>query len=267
MNPYQSPVRKFTKVLCTAGVSKIIGYLSVIILLASCDPAKKINKDYLYFQNDRRMAVKAKVEELTIKPKDLLAIQIYSNTLKQEDAAIFNIVAGQGYMVDERGQIEIPVVGQIVAAGLTRDELQKAIRLKLNPYVKDPSVVVRFQQFTINVLGDVNSPGTKVFAKEQVTILDAIGAAGDLAPTGVRENVTVIRDNNGVKQLFEIDLRSAALFESQVYQLQQNDIVYVNANKTKLKALSDKPNVLNIVQTAFSFVGIATSLILLFSRN
>ncbi|MDB5205626.1 MAG: hypothetical protein JWR72_701 [Flavisolibacter sp.] len=267
MSQHQMLIKIFTKMLLNANVSKIIGYFSVIILLASCDPAKKINRDYLYFQNDRHIVVKAKLEELTIKPRDMLAIQIYSNTLKQEDAAIFNIVAGQGYLVDQNGRIEIPVVGQIVAGGLTREELQRAIRLKLNPYVKDPSVVVRLQQFTINVLGDVNSPGTKIFPKDQVTILDAISAAGDLAPTGVRENVTVIRDNNGVKQLYEIDLRSAALFESHVYQLQQNDIVYVNANKTKLKALKDKPNVLNIIQTGFSFIGVATSLFLLFSRN
>jgi polysaccharide export outer membrane protein len=267
MNPYQSPVKKFTKVLRTAGVSKIVGYLSVIVLLASCDPAKKINKDYLYFQHDRRVVVKAKVEELTIKPKDVLAIQIYSNTLKQEDAAIFNIVAAQGYLVDEKGQIEIPIIGEIVAAGLTSEELQKAIRLKLTSYVKDPSVLVKLQQFTINVLGEVNGPGIKVFQKEQVTILDAISAAGDLTPSGVRENVTVIRDNNGVKQLYEIDLRSAALFESQVYQLKQDDIIYVNANKAKLKALKEKSDVMGIIQTAFSFIGVATSLFILFSRN
>jgi polysaccharide export outer membrane protein len=248
--------------------TRLLSYLLFIILFTSCDPSRKINRDYLYFQHDRDIVVRTKLEEVTIKPKDLLNIQIYSNSLNQDQAAIYNVAAQQGYLVSLEGRIEIPFLGEIVVAGQTREQLQKNLRTRLQATVKDPTVVVRFQNFTINVLGDVNSPGTKSFATDRVTILDAIGASGDLAPTGLRENVTVIRDNNGVKQLYEIDLRSAALFESPVYQLQQNDIVYVNANKTKLKALKEqKTNVGQILQTGVSVIGIATSLYLLFRNN
>ncbi|RYZ45224.1 MAG: polysaccharide export protein [Sphingobacteriales bacterium] len=235
--------------------------------LVACNPSSKINKDYLYFQNNRDDLVKSQLKELTIKPNDLLSIQIYSTTLNQDQAAIFNIT-GNSYLVDVNGKIQVPVIGEVTASGLSKAQLQEVLKSKLNNYVKDPAVLVKFQQFTITVLGDVGSPGTKPFTSDKVTILDAISAAGDLLPTGVRENVTVSReDKNGVRHWYEIDLRSAALFNSPVYQLQQNDIVYVNANTAKLKSLKEKgTSPLSIIQAGFGLIGVATSLILLF-RN
>ncbi|RYZ30565.1 MAG: polysaccharide export protein [Chitinophagaceae bacterium] len=239
-----------------------------VVFLFACNPSNKINKDYLYFQKDRDDLVRSQLKELTIKPNDLLSIQIYSNTGFQEQAAIFNIT-GSTYLVDVNGKIQVPMIGEVGASGLTRAQLQETLKSKLNTYVKEPAVLVRFQQFTITVLGDVGSPGTKPFGTDKVTILDAISAAGDLLPTGVRENVTVSReDKNGVRHWYEIDLRSAALFNSEVYQLQQNDIVYVNANKAKLKSLKEKgTNPMQAIQVGFSLVGIATSLILLFRQK
>ncbi|RYY14124.1 MAG: polysaccharide export protein, partial [Chitinophagaceae bacterium] len=232
-----------------------------------CNPSKKINKDYLYFQNNRDDLVKSHLKELTIKPNDLLAIQIYSKTNFQEQAAIFNIT-GNSYLVDVNGKIEVPVVGEVTAAGLTRAQLQEVLKSKLSSQVKDPAVLVRFQNFTITVLGEVRSPGTKSFNTDKVTLIDALSAAGDLTPEGERENVTLSReDKNGIRHWYELDLRSAAIFNSEVFQLQQNDIIYVNANKTKLKSLKERgTSPLQIIQTGFSLIGVATSMILLF-RN
>ncbi|HYO21962.1 MAG TPA: polysaccharide biosynthesis/export family protein [Flavisolibacter sp.] len=245
---------------------KTTGLLWLVLFFCSCDSSKRINKDYLLFQNDRQFPVKAKLHEMTIKAKDQLVIQIYSNSLNQEQVAIFTL-AGQNYLVDQYGKIEMPIIGQITAAGLTLEGLQQTIKGRLAAHVKDPSVNVRFQGITVTVLGEVGGPGPKIFQKDQVTILDAIAASGDLAPTGLRENVTVIRDYDGVKKIHEIDLRSVTLFESPVYQLQQNDIVYVNANKTKLKALKEqKTNITQILQTGLSIFGVVTSIYLLF-RN
>jgi polysaccharide biosynthesis/export protein len=256
--------------MMTSTCMKFLGFVFTILLFASCDPSKRINRDYLYFQNDRDIVVKTKIEEVTIKPKDLLNIQIFSNTLNQEQAAPYNIGGQQGYIVSLDGKIQLPGqgLGEMVVAGQTRDQLQKNIRMKLLPYVKEPVVTVRIQNFTINVLGEVGAAGTKTFPTDQVTILDAIGASGDLLPTGRRDNVTVIRETNGVKQIHEIDLRSAALFESPVYQLQQNDIVYVNANNTKLKAVKEqKTNIGTIAQYGATIIGIVTSLYFLFRNN
>src|SRR5215204_3544985 len=113
---------KFPRMIIT-NCTKFLAFIISIIFLTSCDPTRKINKNYQYFQNDRDLVVKTRIEALTIKPKDLLSIQVYSNSLNQEQAAIFNVAAQQGYLVDYTGKIEIPIIGQVVAGGLTRDEL------------------------------------------------------------------------------------------------------------------------------------------------
>lgn len=246
---------------------KFTGLLALLVLVFSCDPTKRINRDYLYFQNNRHLVVKTNLEDITIKPQDVLLIQVYSNTLNQEQAAIFNLTAGQGYTVDADGKIKMPILGELKVSGQTLEQLEKNLVLKLQPHVLKPAVNVRLQNIIVNVLGEVRSPGIKTFPKDQVTILDAIGMAGDLTDYGRRDNVTVFRENNGVRQLYEIDLRSAALFESPVYQLEQNDIVYVNANTNKLKSLKEKKDVLTSVQTGLSVVSVLTTLILLFTRN
>lgn len=254
--------------MITANCTRFFGFIFCLLFFSSCDPNRRINRDYLYFQNDRDIVVKEKFEDITIKPNDLLSIQIYSNSLDQAQAAPFNLTAQQGYLVTPEGRIELPILGEMVVAGQTREQLQKNLRTKLQTYVKDPSVLVRFQNFKIMVMGEVAGPGTKAFPTDRVTILDAISASGDLTSTGRRDNVTVIRENNGVRQFYEIDLRSAAIFESPVYQLQQNDIVYVNANRTKLKAVKEqKTNVSQILQTGLSILGVVTSLYLLFRNN
>jgi polysaccharide biosynthesis/export protein len=254
--------------MIASSFTKLIGVLFCLIIFASCDPNRRINRDYQYFQHDRDVVVKENIDDLTIKPYDQLSIQIYSNTTNQEQTAIFNLTANQGYVVSPEGQIELPILGRISVGGQTREQLQKNLLVQLQPHVKNPGVQVRFLNFKILVLGEVASPGAKTFPTDKVTILDAISLSGDLAPTGRRDNVTVIRENNGVRQFYEIDLRSAAIFESPVYQLQQNDIVYINANKTKLKAVrEEKVNIGQILQTGVSIIGVATSLYLLFRNN
>jgi len=256
--------------MMTSNCIKFLGFLFITALFSSCDPSKRINRDYLYFQNDRDIVVKAKIAEPTIKPNDLLNITIYSNALNQEQAAFYNLAGQQGYLVGLDGKIQLSGegLGEMVVAGQTPDQLQKNIRSKLLPYVKNPGVVVRIQNFMVNVLGEVRSPGPKTFPTGQVTILDLISSAGDLTETGRRDNVTVIRDNNGVKQLYEIDLRSAAIFESPVYQLEQGDIVYVNATNAKLKAVKEtKTDLSRIAQIAATAIGVLTSLYFIFRNN
>jgi polysaccharide export outer membrane protein len=240
-----------------------------LLLIASCDPSRRINKDYLYFQNDRKLVLNAKVEEITFKPKDLLAIQVISNSLNQDQTALFNLGGQQGYLVDAEGKIDMPLIGEVNVAGQTREQLEKNLENKIRPHVLNPQVKVRIQNFSVNVMGDVGGPGTKTFANDRVTILDAISASGDLLPTGRRDNVTVIRDDGkGNKQIHEIDLRSTTLFSSPVYQLHQNDIVYVNANEQKLKSLKEqKAGFTQVLQAGLSVIGLATSLYILFRNN
>jgi polysaccharide biosynthesis/export protein len=233
----------------------------------ACNPSRKINKDYTYFQNDWDSLGSVQLKDLSIQPNDLLSIQIFSKTLNQDQAAIFNISAEQGYLVGVDGTIEVPVIGSVNAAGLTRFELQNRLREKLMPYVKEPSAVVRFKQFKINILGEVKGPGVQSFPIDRVTLIDAISAAGDLTETGDRKNVMVIREEkSGERKIYQVNLKSAALFKSPVYQLQQNDIVYVSATDSKLKALKDKKDPVRGIQLGISLLSVASTIILLFTK-
>ena len=219
--------------------------LVLITSFTACSSQKNVAKDFVYFQTGTD-TVFGKEKETIIQPNDLLGIQVFSKTINQEQAAIFNIpnsagTASQGYQVTNNGNIEMPVIGGVRAAGLTKDQFQKSLVEKLTNYVKNPTVVVRFLQFNINVLGEVRTPGTQKFSVDKVSIIDAISAAGDLTDFGKRENITIIREQEGKKLYYTIDLRSKNLFESPVYFLQPNDIVYVSPNTLKLKNLNVDP--------------------------
>ena len=137
--------------------------------------------------------------------------------------------------MDKNGDIEVPVLGKIHVAGLTRLELAGVIKNKLieGEYIKDPTVEVRFKGAKILLLGEVNSPGVKELPSDRVTILDAIGLGGDLPPTAKRNNIQVIREENGERKSYTVDLTSSEdIFNSPVYYMQQNDVVYVEPNKS-----------------------------------
>lgn len=104
------------------------------------------------------------------------------------------------------------------------------IQQLLTGYLKDPTVQIQIQNFKVTVLGDVKAPGTFKIPNERITVLEAIGLAGDLKMTGVRKNVLVIRDSSGIKQEFRIDLTKKDVFQSPVYYLKQNDVIYVQPN-------------------------------------
>ena len=248
------------------------GFISIFVVLAgfsciSCNPTKNINKDYLYFQRGQDSMGLAHYKDLDIQPNDILLIEVFSKTLNQEQANIFNISAKEGYLVDMLGMIDFPVLGGIKVAGMTRRQLINNLTVKLEQYVKEPSVIVRFAQFKINVLGEVKSPGIKTFSTDKVTIIDAISNAGDLTDFGKREDIIVIRElPDGSRRIYPIDLRSAYVFQSPAFQLLQNDVVYVGSNNQKLKSLKQKQELRGITIGA-SLMGVVTSIVLLITRK
>ena len=245
--------------------------LSIACLISACSSTKKIDNSYLYFSKGSD-TIQVQQRETTIQPNDLLSIQVFSRTLNQEQAAIFNLSNTstnapqgstsftEGYQVSSTGTIDMPVIGSIRVSGFTKDQLQILLAKRLSDYVKNPSVLVRFLQFSVNVLGEVRSPGTQKFSVDRVTIIDAIGSAGDLTDFGRREDVTVIREENGKRIFHRIDLRRKDIFESPVYVLQPNDIVYVNANKKKLKALNVNEQAQRTTGLVLSVISIATTI-------
>ena len=208
-------------------------------LLVSCQSYKKV--PYLQdtaFVNDTEQSVRQ--TGVKVMPKDLLTIAVSCST--PELAAPFNLVnlgtdAPQQYLVDNQGNINFPVLGEIHVGGLTKLEIENLIIDKLKVYLKEaPLVTVRIVNYRISVLGEVANPGSFVVFNEKINLLEALAMAGDLTIYGMRDNVKLIRTGQDNKQeIITINLNKAEMVLSSYYQLQQNDIIYVTPNKTKAK--------------------------------
>ncbi|WP_116772124.1 polysaccharide biosynthesis/export family protein [Maribacter litoralis] len=211
----------------------------LVIFMGSCGSSE----DIVYFQDaaDYETIVSDNSHKNTFKIDDVIGINV--STLDPTASIPFNLfsTAGEGsysqpqqldYIVDKNGEIDFPVLGAIKIVGLTPEETKQLLSEKLLPYLKDPIINIRLRNFTVTVLGEVNRPGTYQVNGEQITVLEAIGLANDLGIKGKRDNVLVIRDFNGTKVYTRIDLTKKASLNSPVYYLTQNDVVYVEPNKS-----------------------------------
>lgn len=172
-----------------------------------------------------------------------------SNTSGTSSASAQGI---SGYTVDKNGDIDFPVLGQLHIAGKTREEVAAYIKGILfdGNWVKDPVVTVEYMNLCISVLGEVNGPGRYSIDRDQLTLLDALSMAGDLTIYGKRENVKVIRQENGKQQVYGLDLRSGEdLYHSPGFYLQQNDVVYVEPNNVRARQSTVNGN--NVRSTSF----------------
>ena len=149
-----------------------------------------------------------------------------------------------GYVVDNNGCIDFPVLGVLNVAGLTRWELSEMIKNRLikDGLLTDAVVTVEFMNFKVSVLGEVNSPDTYTIQGDKVTILQALSLAGDLTIYGMRENVSVIRERDGERTFYQVNLCDVNLFKSPAYYLQQNDVIYVepSAERARQSTIDDK---------------------------
>ena len=170
-----------------------------------------------------------------------------------------------GYLVDKEGNIDFPQLGVIKVQGMTRAELTKYIKSQLieKGLVKDPIVTIQFLNFKVSVLGEVNRPGTFEITSDRITLLDALSLAGDLTIYGQRENIKVVREENGERVVVSLDLRNKDLLSSPYYYLQQNDVVYVEPNATKARQSTVNGN--NVRSTSFwiSLASLLTSIAVL----
>lgn len=243
--------------------------LGFITLVSSCSSTKTLNKEFVYFQSGLDTASSLKPKERIIQTNDLLGLQFFSKSINQDQVTLFNIPnsgpngAAAGYLVDIAGNIEIPLIGKVKAAGLTKTQLQDVLLEKLSSYVKDPSVLIRFMQFKVNVMGEVKTPGLHSFETDRVTVIDALSAAGDLTDDGKRDNILVIREDSAQRKYYRVNLTNGQVFKSPAYQLQPNDIVYVSASDKKLVEVSRRvPNDnLRGWQFAISLISVASSVL------
>ena len=234
-------------------MKKILVTLTAAVLLlglVSCNPEtyRKIN----YLQDiTQYTSMPMNVNKgIIIQPQDQLSIIVTSRDPKM--AVPFNLSVSSsfsgsemissgasqritGYAVDNNGDIMFPSLGRLHVAGLNRWELQELVRSRLSDdgLLKDAVVTVEFLNFKVSVLGEVTAPGTYTVSGDKITILQALALARDLTIYGRRDNVQVIREQNGQRQIFTLDLRDSAIFNSEAYYLQQNDVVYVTPSKVR----------------------------------
>lgn len=196
---------------------------------------------------------------LTIQPEDLLRIQVHSiddtaampfnmERDNQQNMQLANqageggnyaIELFQGYLVDQDGFIEIPTLGRIKVEGMTLEEAKKKILELVNPYLNDPTVSMRFLNLKITVLGEVNSPGIKRLSNKRVTLLEALGMAGDLSLYANRTNILIIREEEGRRTYMRLNLQSAEIFTSPYFYMQQNDVIYVEPIQARIATVAD----------------------------
>lgn len=166
----------------------------------------------------------------------------------------------QTYTIETDGTINFPVVGNLKISGLKKTEAVSLIKEKLLPYLKDPIVKIEFMNFQVTVLGEVNRPGRYTINDEKVSLLDALGMAGDITIYGRRENILITREDKGKLEFQRINLNSDELFKSPYYYLKQNDIVYIEPSSVKTTASQNIPLYLSTLST---IAAISTSVMLI----
>jgi polysaccharide export outer membrane protein len=239
----------------------------IMILSISCTSTKKTV--YFYNVQDTTYLQRGSEIQTPIQENDILGISISS--LNAEASAIFNppnnnnirstTVTGNntepgGYLVNSDGTIQLPVLGNIKAAGLTKKELKDNITniILSKKLLVDPLVEIRFLNYEVTVIGEVAHPTVITVPSEKISLLKAIGLAGDLTIYGKRENVLLIREENGKKKTRHIDLNSSNFFNSPYYYLQPNDVVYVEPNKAKVASASRSQQLLPILLSSLSII-------------
>ena len=223
----------------------------MLLSLAGCAGSRNV----AYFKNIDEVNLQNSVGlyDAKIMPKDMLTITVITST--EEVSKPFNLSVGQtlsvggvssgtnglqGYLVDNNGNIDFPVIGRLHVAGLTKSQCEKLIRERVAPYFSEterPVVTVRMASYRVTVIGEVGSPGVVPVSTEKMSVLEALASAGDLTIYGKRDNIMLIReDSKGEKSVHRLNLNDAEFFNSPYYYLQQNDVIYVEPNSVKAKS-------------------------------
>ena len=249
----------------------ILYLFAILLLFASCS-----KRNLSYFSDLEGQGVYTEiignVSEPKIKPDDLLSITV--NSLNPEANVLFNSgavpseakqevsLAQQGYLVNKEGNINFPVLGKIQVGGLTKEEARNKLVEELQEYLKDPIVNIRYLNYRITVIGEVNRPSSFTIPSEKINLLTAIGMAGDLTVFGKRENILLIREEAGVRTMTRVNLNSKEILDSPYFYLQQNDVVYVEPVEARAAQASLTRSNISIALSAASILAIILTRIL-----
>ena len=248
----------------------------LLLFTVSCGSYKQVP----YFQDlDRSSVISQDIKNfspLTIQQGDILAVSVTSNS-DPSAVAVFNYNLNRingvnadftpsnavvGYLVDNKGDIQLPYIGTMKVVGYTTTDLRDQLEKSLVKYVNQPVVNIRIMNFKISVMGDVQKPDVYTFQNERVSILDALGTAGDLTITGKRKSVLLIREINGKREFVPIDLTSKKLFESPYFYLRNRDILYVDPDRVKYAQYDSGYRTASLIISAVSAVSLVITVIL-----
>lgn len=243
----------------------IIVPIVICCLFSSCVSTKSS----VYFRDlpDTVIAPVAGNFEPVIQKNDILQITVSS--MNVDDAVIYNTpsmanIGGAatsgpqavGFLVSEQGFIQYPVLGQVKADGLTKSELTRYLhdQLEQKKLLVDPVVSIRFLNYRVTVLGEVGKPTVVNVGNEKITIMEALGLAGDITVFGKKDNVLLIRETDGVRTIKRLNLNNKDIFSSPYYYLRSNDVVYVEPNKAKVGGSDRAKQVIPIVLSSLSLL-------------
>lgn len=249
----------------------------LVIFLSSCGNLKQLQ----YMQGNIDTAALSKINfvEPVIQEGDILAIVVYSDN--QLASSYYNqgstvpspggsgalglansAASTAGYEVNKEGNIQLYSLGQVPAKGLTRKQLAETLskQYQEKDLLKNPYVEVRFLNYRVTIVGDVNRPGVYTFPSEKVNILEALGYAGDLTNYAQRDNVLVIRESNNTRKFARLDLTDPNILASPYFYLQQNDLIIVDPNKSKATITDQSYRTISIATSIVSIVAIIISI-------
>ncbi|MCO5286628.1 MAG: polysaccharide biosynthesis/export family protein [Chitinophagaceae bacterium] len=246
-------------------IVRLFLFSGVVMFLVSCGSTK--NLTYFNGVNDKVNYGTEKTDEVVISPNDLLSIIISS--LSAEASEIFNpnkdattrltTITGvnterTGYLVGADGSIQLPVLGKVMAGGLTKSQLKEKITNTIleKKLLVEPLVEIRFLNYEVTVIGEVGRPTVITVQSEKISLLKALGVAGDLTIYGKRDNVLLIREHGGARSTVHLDLTSPDFLKSPYYYLEPNDIVYVQPNRARAAQASMWPQTVPVLMTALS---------------
>jgi len=251
---------------------KIFYLILAVLFLSSCGVRYKSVPYFIDLPADSVLQEQIKNQTaLKIQKNDILAITVSS--LNPEASAIFNlgntssipsnaggsvnpINTANGFLVDQNGAIQLPLIGSVKIEGFTTSQARELIQSKLTTYLKEPVVSLRLVNFKVSVLGDVMRPGVYPVENERISVSEALSMAGDLNITAVRNNVLLIREYQGKRQYVRLNMQSKELFDSPYFYLQNNDVLYIQPGNAKYASVDSSYRNVSIILSALSVIAL-----------
>lgn len=259
----------------------LFAIIAIVVVFTSCQPSKKVHEARLYLQGiDSSVATQVMPPEPVVQKGELLSITVFSDDAdasapfnqQQTNAGIVNSSTdgsntgqGKGYLVDAQGNFNFQGLGLIHAAGLTKMQLKSYLEQKLDTFLKHPYVDIRFLNKRVTILGEVAKPGVINIPEDRLTILDAIALSGDITNFGRRDNILIVREENGKRSTGRIDVKRPDIYKSAFFYLQAGDMVYIEP--VRMKPTGNDATLLRNISLAATFVSVLALLYSVLRNN